>query len=45
MVMLKQIIIDIWSDLLSSTDLSPIDMHTPLWLWSRSGFIDIVDLH
>lgn len=40
---IQQMIIEIWSNLLSSTDLSPIDMHTPLWLWSRSGFIDIVD--
>lgn len=27
-----------WESLLSDTDLAPIDVHTPLWLWSRSGF-------
>ncbi len=27
-----------WSALLAGTDLVPIDMHTPLWLWSRNGF-------
>lgn len=31
-----------WKNLLSGTDLVPIDVHTPLWLWSRSKFaIDI----
>lgn len=27
-----------WADLLTKTDLSPIDVHTPMWLWSRGGF-------
>ncbi|WP_442600642.1 hypothetical protein [Paenibacillus sp. KN14-4R] len=27
-----------WKDLLAGTELSLIDLHTPLWLWSRSGF-------
>lgn len=27
-----------WSEALAATALSPIDMHTPLWLWSRAGF-------
>jgi hypothetical protein len=27
-----------WHKLLANTDLSPIDVHTPMWLWSRSGF-------
>jgi len=27
-----------WATLLAGTDLSPIDVHTPLWLWSRQGF-------
>jgi len=27
-----------WRDLLAGTDLNPIDVHTPLWLWSRAGF-------
>lgn len=33
---------DRWANLLDGTDLVPIDVHTPLWLWSRSRFaIDI----
>jgi len=27
-----------WEDVLKDTHLSPIDIHTPLWLWSRSFF-------
>jgi hypothetical protein len=27
-----------WRALLDETELSPIDLHTPLWLWSRLGF-------
>lgn len=27
-----------WQDILKDTDLSPIDIHTPLWLWSRRKF-------
>ncbi|MDR1207023.1 MAG: hypothetical protein LBK26_01255 [Rickettsiales bacterium] len=27
-----------WQKLLTGTDLSPIDAHTPMWLWSRGGF-------
>lgn len=27
-----------WRELLTGTDLLPIDVHTPLWLWSRAGF-------
>ncbi len=29
---------DRWSQLLTGTDRAPIDFHTPMWLWSRSGF-------
>lgn len=35
------IVIERWNELLNGTELCPIDMHTPLWLWSRNGFIDI----
>lgn len=28
----------IWQNLLTGTELSPIDVHTPMWLWSRGGF-------
>ncbi|MEZ4518722.1 MAG: hypothetical protein R3C44_18540 [Chloroflexota bacterium] len=27
-----------WAYLLEGTGLAPIDIHTPLWLWSRAGF-------
>ena len=27
-----------WNELLEGTKFSPIDLHTPLWLWSRTGF-------
>ena len=31
-----------WQELLKGTDLAPIDVHTPMWLWSRGKFeIDI----
>jgi hypothetical protein len=32
-----------WLELLDGTGLTPIDVHTPLWLWSRSGFIPIIN--
>ena len=28
-----------WKELLSDTELCPIDIHTPLWLWSRNNFL------
>ena len=34
----KQIVIDIWQELFKGTKYKPIDIHTPLWLWSRNGF-------
>ncbi len=30
-----------WQDVLADTDLVPIDIHTPLWLWSRGGLAKI----
>lgn len=30
-----------WQTLLEGTEFSPIDVHTPLWLWSRNGFKEI----
>ncbi|MFT6657871.1 hypothetical protein [Maritalea sp.] len=30
-----------WQDVLAGTGLAPIDVHTPLWLWSRGGFQDL----
>lgn len=34
----QQIVIDRWQELLNNTKYKPIDIHTPLWLWSRNGF-------
>ncbi len=35
------ICIDNWNKILNGTKFAPIDIHTPLWLWGRSGFKDI----
>lgn len=37
----QEIVIDRWNCLLKDTNLKPIDIHTPLWLWSRNGFLEI----
>lgn len=31
-----------WHDVLKETEFLPIDIHTPLWLWSRNGFKSII---
>ena len=38
----QMILAERWKELLEGTDLAPIDVHTPMWLWSRGKFeIDI----
>lgn len=37
----QQLTIDRWQELLHGTKYCPIDIHTPLWLWSRNGFPEI----
>lgn len=37
----QSIVVRRWEKLLQGTELHPIDMHTPLWLWSRGGFKEI----
>ncbi len=37
----QDIVIEAWKELLKDTPYKPIDIHTPLWLWSRSGFIPL----
>jgi len=32
-----------WRELLRSSGINPIDMHAPLWFWSRNGFIYELD--
>lgn len=38
LIFTKDEISQIWRELLSGTELSPIDMHSPLWFWSRNNF-------
>lgn len=37
----QQIVIDRWNKVFEHTKHKPIDIHTPLWLWSRNGFKEI----
>ena len=37
----QSIVIKRWQEILKNTKYKPIDVHTPLWLWSRNGFIEI----
>lgn len=30
---------ELWNEVFDGTDYYPIDIHTPLWLWSRNGFL------
>jgi len=34
----RTVVADAWTELLNKTDIVPIDVHTPLWLWSKRGF-------
>ena len=36
--LLPGVVAERWCDLLSGSEFAPIDLHTPLWLWSRAGF-------
>lgn len=33
-----------WRDILKGSGIDPIDMHPPLWFWSRNGFIFKLDI-
>ncbi len=37
----QSIVIERWKEILKDTQYNPIDVHTPLWLWSRNGFKEI----
>ncbi len=37
----QEIVIDRWNKLFMNTPYKPIDIHTPLWLWSRNGFREL----
>ena len=34
----REIVANRWQEILKGTDLVPIDVHTPMWLWSRGKF-------
>ncbi|MFD2170880.1 hypothetical protein [Tumebacillus lipolyticus] len=34
----RQAVAEAWERALTGSGLAPIDVHTPLWLWSRAGF-------
>lgn len=38
MYLSKEKISQIWRETLKGTGINPIDMHPPLWFWSRNGF-------
>ncbi|ASS74381.1 hypothetical protein CIG75_04870 [Tumebacillus algifaecis] len=40
----RQAVAEAWEAALQGSGLAPIDVHTPLWLWSRSGFPPLVHL-
>lgn len=40
---IQQLVANAWQEILRDTDLLPIDLHTPLWLWSRKGFPEIAN--
>ena len=40
---LQHIINLAWSEHLAGSDLTLIDLHTPLWLWSRGGLQDLFE--
>ncbi|GIP36986.1 hypothetical protein J31TS4_02660 [Paenibacillus sp. J31TS4] len=37
----RQAVAEAWENALHGSGLAPIDVHTPLWLWSRAGFPSI----
>lgn len=39
---LSELVDNTWFEILEDTGISPIDIHTPLWLWSRRGFPEII---
>lgn len=39
----QEVVAERWQEILKGTDLVPIDVHTPMWLWSRGKFME--ELH
>lgn len=38
-ILSKEVVSERWRKLLEGSDIDPIDMHPPLWFWSRNGFL------
>lgn len=36
---IRETVSELWNEVFAGTDRCAIDIHTPLWLWSRNGFI------
>ncbi len=39
----KDVISERWREILKNSGIDPIDMHPPLWFWSRNGFVFELD--
>ncbi|MFS1519491.1 hypothetical protein V1503_23990 [Bacillus sp. SCS-151] len=39
----RKLVSNAWEVALKGTGLAPIDVHTPLWLWSRAGFPSLIE--
>ncbi len=42
---IRNIVSSLWYQVFENTKWCPIDIHTPLWLWSRNGFVVEVNGH
>ncbi len=40
----RQTVAKAWENVLMGSGIAPIDVHTPLWLWSRAGFPPLLSL-
>ncbi|WP_313800252.1 hypothetical protein [Cytobacillus sp.] len=40
----RKVVASAWETALKGTGLAPIDVHTPLWLWSRAGFPPLLEI-
>ncbi|EEL92999.1 hypothetical protein CN445_29200 [Bacillus cereus] len=40
----RQTVAKVWENVLMGSEIPPIDIHTPLWLWSRAGFPPLLNL-
>ena len=40
---LQDVVAERWREILKGTDYCPIDIHTPLWLWSRGRFSENIN--